>query len=558
MSASSGKVLQVGAVWAAVGSLVLSLSGVTAALVAGIEPGPALLAFTMLAWLAVLLVFPSGAPQPRWLWVIAVSSGVGVLAREPLAFVAGFAALAVAQVWRYHRRSSLVERQATKWLLLGLVPAMGLFLGVGLVAALPSGSEWVLDHPVYAGLSLVGMWGVPVAAAAGLVLGERGPVDELVRFVVTVVGASVVVAVGYQLVEGAAPAWATVVACLLVLPGFWAARRVGTVLAYARGPQRPLAALPHALAATTGPDAVGPVVAAALREALASPASEVRVGADVVGRSGSGAGPLLEVPVTLHQDEVAVLAVAPREGEGGLGRRDRRVVEQIAIIAAPALSGVRSARAAADAHRMAATARARERDRLHADLHDELGPALSGLAMTAAAASARLEGEDPAAAKALVTDLREGISRTATLVRELAYDLRPAELTRVGFELLLHERLAGPPPPEVILDVTLGEPPLPEDLQVALLRVTAEAVNNVRRHAAAARCTVSVRQAGMDLVVVVEDDGCGTTTDAEPGIGLRSIRQRATSFGGHATLEPAPDGGSRLTASFVIPTGPAQ
>ena len=51
--------------------------------------------------------------------------------------------------------------------------------------------------------------------------------------------------------------------------------------------------------------------------------------------------------------------------------------------------------------------------------------------MTAAAASARLAHDDTPAAEALSTDLCEGISRTATLVRELAYDLGPAELSRV-------------------------------------------------------------------------------------------------------------------------------
>ena len=90
MSATSRTVPQIGVVWVALAALVLSRVGVTVALVAGTDPGPVLVTVSMLAWRAVLLVYPSGVPEPRWLWFVAAGAAVGVLAQAPSAFVSGF------------------------------------------------------------------------------------------------------------------------------------------------------------------------------------------------------------------------------------------------------------------------------------------------------------------------------------------------------------------------------------------------------------------------------------------------------------------------------------
>lgn len=541
-------------VWVTLAGLAGVLVAVTSAFLGGGLPPGWVVTVSMLSWLGFLLVYPSGRPEPQWLVGVAVVCAAAVLGGARLAFVPGFAVLAGAQVWRYQRRSSVAERQATKWLLLGLGPALGIFLGAGLIAELPGAPAGMLDHQAYSVLSLIGMWAVPVAAAAGLVLGERGPVDDLVRLVVTVVGTVVLVALVHTLAWPAGPAWATIAACLAVLPGVWAFSRLGIWLAYARGPQRALADLTPALAGTSGPDEVGPVVATTLRRALAVPAAQVSVDGALVARDGDGRACPVEVPVQLHGDQVAVLAIAPREGDVRVSRRDLSVVQRVALVAAPALSGVRAAREAEEARRAADTVRDRERGRLHADLHDELGPSLAGLAMTAAAASASL-GTADSTARSLLTQLQAGIGRTASRVRELAYDLRPPDLAQASLEALLNERLAGPEPPRLLITVELTGPPLPDDVVLAIVRIATEAVTNVRRHAGATTCAVTVRQTGTQVTVGVEDNGRGPAQDTIPGIGLASIRQRAEALGGTAWHGPRTGGGFRLEARLVPDQG---
>lgn len=99
---------------------------------AGGESPVWLAAVSMVAWLAFLGVFPTGRPDPRPVALLLAGAcvpilgqfvWVGVATTASVAFILAFAVGAGAQVWRYHRRSSVAERQATKWLLLGLIPA---------------------------------------------------------------------------------------------------------------------------------------------------------------------------------------------------------------------------------------------------------------------------------------------------------------------------------------------------------------------------------------------------------------------------------------------------
>ena len=72
---------------------------------------------------------------------------------------------------------------------------------------------------------------------------------------------------------------------------------------------------------------------------------------------------------------------------------------------------------------------------------------------------------------------------------------------------------------------------------------------NVRRHARANRCHVTLRDEGADLVITVADDGIGPPAVLTAGIGLTSVEQRAKEFGGTTEFGPGPVG-SRLRVTL--------
>jgi signal transduction histidine kinase len=138
-------------------------------------------------------------------------------------------------------------------------------------------------------------------------------------------------------------------------------------------------------------------------------------------------------------------------------------------------------------------------------------------------------------------------------VRELAYDLRPDDIADDGLASTLADRLrAGDDSLHVELDCRLGSAAIPADVQLAVIRIVQEAVTNVRRHAAARTCGVTLVREGERLAITVIDDGRGPGPSAGRGIGLASIEARARQFGGDAEFGPA-SVGSALRASLTIP-----
>jgi len=96
--------------------------------------------------------------------------------------------------------------------------------------------------------------------------------------------------------------------------------------------------------------------------------------------------------------------------------------------------------------------------------------------------------------------------------------------------------------------------PLDDDVRVLLFRDVRELLINVVKHAQAKKVKVSVRKAGNQIHVCVEDDGWGfdpakirATAVKKGGFGLFSIRQRLEELGGELEIESAPGQGTRAT-----------
>lgn len=122
----------------------------------------------------------------------------------------------------------------------------------------------------------------------------------------------------------------------------------------------------------------------------------------------------------------------------------------------------------------------------------------------------------------------------------------PAVLDRVGAAGLQLERRLGAPGSLADLD---------DELQVALVRITQEALSNVLRHRGPGPAWVELRREGATVTLTVDDDGAGgtgVTGDAtvEPGRGVLGMRERARSRGGRLSLVPSPRGGLRVQAVF--------
>ncbi|HXF99718.1 MAG TPA: ATP-binding protein, partial [Bacteroidota bacterium] len=81
-----------------------------------------------------------------------------------------------------------------------------------------------------------------------------------------------------------------------------------------------------------------------------------------------------------------------------------------------------------------------------------------------------------------------------------------------------------------------------------------EAINNILRHAHAAKVTLTIRKEGRSLVMTIVDDGKGFDLErVREGNGLTNMRKRAESLNGELTISSRPGSGTTVTLKARIP-----
>jgi len=321
-----------------------------------------------------------------------------------------------------------------------------------------------------------------------------------------------------------------------------------------RDPYGVLSRLSQRLEAAIAPEEVLTVVVKTVAEALKLPyvAVELRdeTGAHVEATYGTPGRIIERMPLHYRGEIIGDLVLGLRAGEEEFAPSDRRLLEDLGRQVGVAAHAVALTRALQRSRVRLVAAREEERRRLRRDLHDGLGPALAGIALTLEAARRQL-AQDPAAVDVTLAEIRDEAQRAITDIRRLVYDLRPPALDDLGLLGALREhveRLDGAI--RFSLDLPDRLPPLPAAVEVAAYRIALEALTNVTRHAGARACTLRLSVNGA-LELEVRDDGRGVPQSVRPGVGLTSMRERAAELGGDCTIERANGHGTRVTA--VLP-----
>lgn len=253
-----------------------------------------------------------------------------------------------------------------------------------------------------------------------------------------------------------------------------------------------------------------------------------------------------------YGDQRLGAVLVPATGSGGrASRRDERLLLDVCRQAAVALRAENLTAALQTAGAEVVTASWEDRRRIRRDLHDGLGPTLAAAGLGVDRAR-NLLARDPEQAGAILGAVRHEVGAAVQDVRRLVSGLRPPALDELGLAGALRalaDRFGGP---ELGVDVevpdTVG---IPAAAEVAVYRITAEALTNVVRHSGASRVHIALQRFSGVVVLDVVDDGVGVPTAPVPGTGLASMRRRAQELNGSLELT-GEDPGTRLRA--VLPT----
>jgi len=183
----------------------------------------------------------------------------------------------------------------------------------------------------------------------------------------------------------------------------------------------------------------------------------------------------------------------------------------------------------------------RERKRIAADLHDDLGAKLLTIVHTSE--SDRISTLAREALEEMRLSVRGLTGKPVQLLDALG-DWRAEVVSRLGQANILAEWKS--PPEDIIHTLTARA-------YVQTTRIFREAVSNIIKHSGATQCIISCNVVDGDFLVVIQDNGQGIPAELDgrldKGHGMASMKSRAKQMQGQCLVESGPGWGTviRLT-----------
>ncbi len=203
-----------------------------------------------------------------------------------------------------------------------------------------------------------------------------------------------------------------------------------------------------------------------------------------------------------------------------------------------------------------------ERGRVARELHDHITQLLCAILFRCQALADKLSARDePSKGEAM--RLREMLGEAAEEVERISRNLRPSVLEELGLLDALRAtgvEFADRTGVSVEMSCVKSTARLPADIELTLYRVLQEALGNVERHARARHVIARLSLQGAFVQLVIHDDGIGFDPDHHParrkargGLGLLSMRERATYVGGTLKVKSIRRVGTEIEVRIPLP-----
>lgn len=208
-------------------------------------------------------------------------------------------------------------------------------------------------------------------------------------------------------------------------------------------------------------------------------------------------------------------------------------------------------------------AQERERQRIAADLHDDIGQQLAAIKFSLDDALHGLAGRLDDAERRMLEAIAGRVVEAIDQTRRIAMDLRPPMLDDLG---LTHAiawfcgELRGVRKNLALRhEIRAQEEDVPKDTKIAVFRIVQEACNNACRHAGATELTVRLESDAEGLRLLVADNGVGfdprEVHGTGRGFGLRGMCERAQLSGGRVQILSRPGDGTQILADWPLTAG---
>jgi len=198
------------------------------------------------------------------------------------------------------------------------------------------------------------------------------------------------------------------------------------------------------------------------------------------------------------------------------------------------------------------------RNRISADLHDELGSTLSGISIMGSLAKKELSNQTGTGV--LVDRIMEDVRQISSSLDDIVWNISPkndslsslvARITRYASELFEAKQIA----------FTLDIPEALEDLKLSMEQrrniylIFKESVNNLVKYSKCTEAFVKIRVEKRNVYLIVKDNGVGfdpgSSTDRN---GIRNMKFRARSLKGAVDIRSEQGSGTSIILQFPLLT----
>jgi signal transduction histidine kinase len=195
-----------------------------------------------------------------------------------------------------------------------------------------------------------------------------------------------------------------------------------------------------------------------------------------------------------------------------------------------------------------------ERRRIARDLHDSTTQSLAAIAINLERAQHLAQGHEIPDLGDVLLDSTDLVEQVTLEIRTLSYLLHPPMLSEFGLQHTLPRFVDGfSRRSRIAVDLKiqpdLGR--LPVEIELALFRITQEALTNILRHSGSRTAGIALIRDSKSAVLEIKDQGCGippgVMETAEGmvgrlGVGIAGMQERVRQLGGKLEIVGRPNG----------------
>jgi two-component system, sensor histidine kinase LadS len=183
----------------------------------------------------------------------------------------------------------------------------------------------------------------------------------------------------------------------------------------------------------------------------------------------------------------------------------------------------------------------RERNRIMADLHDDIGASLSSMSIYSDLAGTVIENK-PEESKELVNKISGTSKELMERMGDIIWSMKPADEDKYTVEARLknycNELLA---PKNIVcefdIDARLAVSITNPEIRKNILLIAKEAINNIAKYSEANKAVILFKQNGKDILLSIRDNGKGYDKEkVKYGNGLLNIQQRCKQLNGYCNI----------------------